>query len=225
MMFPVIMLKGVLYRLLLPLLSEVSEDRAAFQWRFGRVLTTLALFFMPLSVLAIPVVEWLVVPLFGPEYAGSVLPLQILLGHLFVSGASSIFATAVFSMGYQKSYTWSLTIACAVNLVAAAVLIPRYGAVGGAISVALAELIAPLLNLPVFLKVAKVTVWGRVAKIGFISLAGLITYFGMTRLLVVNALAAYGAEVLVLAVLLWVTGEISAERLRGIVDLVRRNRT
>lgn len=224
LLFPVLLLRGVLSRLALPILSEAAHDLATFEWRFGRIVSALALFFMPLVALAIPLIELLVVPVFGNAYSGSVLPLQVLFGHLFITGAGSIFGTALFALGYQKPYTWSLTIACALNLIAAYILIPSKGALGASVAVAIAEVTVVAITVPALLKLVSITVWGRVTQIGAISLAGLATYFALTRLLAVNALAALGAEVLLLAILLWVTGEISAERIRGIVDLVRRNR-
>ncbi len=225
LLFPVLILRGVLSRLTLPILSEAAGDPATFEWRFGRIVVALALFFMPLVALAIPAIELLVVPVFGSAYSGSVLPLQILFGHLFVTGAGSIFGTALFALGYQKAYTWSLTIACALNLVAAYVLIPSSGALGASVAVAIAELTVVVITVPALLKIVRIAVWGRVTRIGAISLAGLATYFALTRLFAVNALVALGAEMLVLALLLWITGEISAERVRGIVDLVRRKST
>ena len=222
LLFPMTLLKGLLYRLMLPILSEVSTEPERFEWRFGRILTALSLFFMPVVALAIPAIELLVVPVFGSEYSGSVRPLQILFGHLFITGAGSVFGTALFSLGFQKAYAWSITVAFVVNLVVAAILIPRMGALGAAWAVVAAELTAVAITIPAFRKVAKITVWGRVGRIALICLAALAVYFVLTRGLGVNAFAAFGLEVIALTALLWLGGELSRERLQGIVDLVRK---
>ena len=224
LLFPMLMVRGLLSRLALPILSEAADDPAKFEWRLGRILITLALFFMPVTALAIPAIEILVVPVFGPAYAESVRPLQVLFGHLFFTGVGSIFGTALFSLGYQKTYTWSITIACALNLVAASLLIPRWGAMGASFSVAAAELTTVAITLPALLSVVRIKVWGRMARIMLISLAGFVIYYVLTRGMAVHAIAAFAAELLSLTVLLWVSGEISGEQLRGILDLVRRRR-
>ncbi len=217
-----VLLKGILYRLLLPLLSEMSTDLDRFSGRLERLIPLLALVFAPLAALGIPLCEILIVPLFGPEYLPAERVAQISLSHFFVSGFGSIFGTALFAMGYQKNYTWSITAACAVSLIFGALLIPTMGAEGAAWAMVAAELTALIITVPPALRLFKLEVGSRLSRILLASVGGLAGYYGLVYGLGLHPGAGIGALCVLCGAGLWVGGEVSPERITGIIKLIRR---
>ncbi len=214
---PVLLFKGIIYRLLLPLLSEAGTDRAAFTARLERVIPVFALLFMPLSALGIPAIGIVLVPFFGAEYAGAVLPLQILLSHVFITGVGSICGSALFALGFQRAYTVSLTVACVVAIGSGWLLIPPYGAVGAAWSAWLAEMVSLAILLPAFLRQLRPRVVPRLLRIGLSSAAGPGLFYLLRPLL--PDLLSFTAALLAILLGLWLTGEISRERLQALRSL------
>lgn len=222
LILPMVLVKGILYRLILPLLAEVSHDRTAFTGRIEKLITALCLFFMPVVALAIPACELLLVPIFGTEYAGAVVASQISLSHLFFTGMGSIFGTALFALGYQKTYTLSLTIGCVICLGLGSWLIPILGANGAAWATVAAESVAVLVTIPPFLKHARPKVGQKVVRIGLGSLAGLAVYYALVRGFDVNPWLGYAAAVLGIGLGIWASGELSPKRASSVISMLRR---
>lgn len=217
----VLTVKGILYRLLLPILSEVGDNRAEFVSRLERLFPAYGLIFMPAMAAAIPLTELMIVPIFSAEYAGSVLPLQILFSQIFITGAGSITASALFALGYQRTYTISLTAGCAASLLFGFLLIPSLGAVGAAWSAWAAEITVFAITLPVFLLTVQPRIWRRLSAVAVSSLAGLAVYFTLTHLTETGGWAALALGLAVILILLGVFREISPARLRTAMTLLK----
>jgi O-antigen/teichoic acid export membrane protein len=222
LILPMVLIKGILYRLILPLLSEVSHDRTAFTGRVEKFIAALCLFFMPAVALAMPACELLLVPIFGPEYAGAVRPSQISLSHLFVTGMGSIFGTALFALGYQRTYTISLTVGCAVCLGLGSALIPVLGADGASWATVAAECSAVLVTLPPFLQLCRPKVGRRIVRIALGSMAGAAIYYALVRGFDVNPWLGFAAAAAGVAAGVWASGELSAKRSGSVLSLLQR---
>jgi O-antigen/teichoic acid export membrane protein len=227
LMMPVLVVKGTLYRLLLPILSETGTNREAMVYRLERVLPSLALIFMPSSVLLIVAAEVLIVPVFGQAYAGAVRPFQISVGALFFSGMASAFGTTLVAAGDARTPTIGLTVGTALSLALCWLLIPRHGAVGAAWAAIVGDVASCLYALPAFLRRWRPAVLGRVLRIASSSLAGLLAFCGL-RAASDNwmaKVAAMLAAIVVTAIGLWMSREISRERLESLLNLIRKTPT
>ncbi len=222
LMIPLLMLKGVLYRLLLPILSDVARDRAALNAGLERILPALALIFAPLAALAIPAAEVFVVAIFGAEYAGAIRPFQITVSYFFLTGMSSAFGVALLAAGDARTPTVGLTIGCAASIGLSFIWIPAYGAIGAAWAAWVAEIIANLYTLPKFLQLARPRVTRRLLGIAISSLAGTVVYYVLTIAAGAVTGLAFAIAALVILIGLWTTREISSARLRVVVEMVKR---
>jgi O-antigen/teichoic acid export membrane protein len=222
LLMPLLIFRGIVHRVLLPLISEVGHDRAALTARLERVFPALALLFMPLTVLTVPVVQVLLVPLFGVEYAGAVLPLQITVAHFFFSGAGALIGMSLLVQGDARTPAVGLTVGCACSLLLSVLLIPAWGAIGAAWGTLVGELVAVFYPLPRFLKTLRPRVLPRVFRIAAVSLAGLALFYVSSRTLAIPGIAALTIELVVILFGLRLTGEISPERLQTVRALFRR---
>ena len=222
LLMPVLIFRGIIHRVLLPLVSEVGQDRAALTARLERVFPALALLFMPLTALTVPVVQLLLVPLFGTDYAGAVRPLQITVAHFFFSGTGALIGTSLLVNGDARTPALGLTVGCAGSLLLSVLLIPSWGAVGAACATLFGELIAVFYPLPRFLKILRPKVVPRVLRIAAVSLLGLALFYLSLRTLAMPELAALAIELIVILIGLRLAGEISPERLQTALALFRR---
>ena len=137
----ILTLKGILYRLLIPLLSEVAHDHDRLIKRLEIVIPLFAQITVPIAVAAILVANPVLEMVFGAAYSPAIWPFRILTGYIIFTGVGSIFGTTLFATGRQRQYSLSITVGSLANLVLCFVLIPLLGAVGAAVSSATAEMV------------------------------------------------------------------------------------
>lgn len=222
LLMPVFIAKGILQRLLLPIVSEVAEDQATFTGRLERAIPALTLLFAPVAGLGIPAAEIFIVPILGSDYAGAILPLQISLSHFIITGSGSLYGTALLAAGDQKTPTWGLTIGCAVGVGMSLLLIPAHGAVGAAWSVLIAALVSVLFPLPFFLRRWQPKIGWRLLCIISSSAAGTAGFYLLTSYLSLSDLIALGASAVIILIGLWLSGEISRSKIETLISLFRR---
>ena len=87
------------------------------------------------TLLAKPIIELV----YGAQYAGSVLPFQLLIWNVAVLYVDLIFPQLLNAANRQKLYAAAVTVGAAVNMLFNFLLIPRYGMIGAAIATILAE--------------------------------------------------------------------------------------
>lgn len=222
LLMPLFIVKGILYRLLLPIVSEVAYDHTAFTARLQRALPALTLIFAPLAALGIPAAEVLIVPIFGPDYSGTILPLQIGLSHFVVTGAGSMYGTALLAAGDQRTPAWGLTVGCAAGVGLSILLIPSYGALGAAWSAFVAAIISTSIPFPVFLRRWRLAIGRRIVGITLSSLAGLVGFYVLVHNVTIPAIAALGVSAAIILVGLWFSGEISRTKLDILISMFKK---
>jgi len=220
LIMPILIFKGILYRVFLPLISESAADREVFTERLEKIFPALSLIFMPMAALGIPAVQVLLVPLFGAEYAGAVLPLQIILSHLIFTGMGSLFGTALLAAGDTRTPMIGLTVGCVISLGCSILLIPHYGAVGAAWGTWLGEVISCGYALVKFVTVFRPRIYGRMLRIAAASLASTAAFYMLN--IFFSLPGGYGLIIsaVVLIAALRVIGEISPDRLRAWRSLI-----
>jgi len=137
----ILTLKGILYRLLIPLLSEVAHDHDRLIKRLEIVIPLLAQITVPIAVAAILVADPVLEMVFGTAYSPAIGPFRILTGYIIFTGVGSIFGTTLFATGRQRQYSLSIAVGSLTNLLLCFALIPLLGAVGAAVSSATAEIV------------------------------------------------------------------------------------
>ena len=222
LMMPILVFRGVLYRVMLPLVSEAALDREKFTNRLEKLFPALALVFMPSVAFAIPAAEVLVVPLFGPEYAGAVLPFQITVSVLFLTGMGALFGTSVLATGDARTPTIGLTWGCIVGLGFAAVTVRHYGATGAAWATFVGELVSNAYVIPRFLKLSHPKILGRLLRIAASSVSGTAGYYVLKYAPPVPAAISLALELVIIAAGLWIAGEITPSRLRAMRSLLQK---
>ncbi|MFH1010839.1 MAG: flippase [bacterium] len=215
-------LKAIVYRLLLPLLSEVVEDRERLTKRLETVIPFLAQMSI-LGATAIILVADPIVPLvFGNAFSPAITPLRILTGYLILTGVGSIFGTVLFAMGHQREYSLSITVGSLANVLLGFSLIPSYGAIGAAVSSAIAEILVLCVSFvyfrrylrPVFLMSVLHVLAAASAMVVAYSFAPLDGSWAFAGKLLISIVAA-------LAVL-WLTGELTRSKTEILRQLIRR---
>jgi O-antigen/teichoic acid export membrane protein len=218
---PLILLKGVIYRILIPLIAEVVHNPITLQTRLERLLPNLNLLFMPATTLGIIFADVLLVPVFGADYSGSIVPVQIVLSDFFISGAGSLIGTTVFAAGNARTFTVGLTLGTIISIVSAILFVPKYGATGAAIGFFVGSQIATFYSLPAFLQLCRPDIMDRTVRVAVPCLIALIAHFLLTKLGNVDTqLSALVATGLIIAGLS-ATGELSRQRMDALTGMFR----
>ncbi|MGH8224573.1 MAG: flippase [Gammaproteobacteria bacterium] len=100
---------------------------------------------LPLAILLIVAAWWLLYYLFGASFTPAVRPLQILAGSQLVVVAIGSVGTILNMAGQERRSMIGLSIAVALNIVLNAILIPRLGPEGAAISTGTSLVVAQAL--------------------------------------------------------------------------------
>lgn len=95
---------------------------------------------------------------YGPDYANSILPLQILSWAIVVGFFNAGYAFPLMAWGKQKRYMKIVGVAAVINTVLNFLLIPRYSLLGASIATVSAELIVFFGAYTEFQKIVKISV-------------------------------------------------------------------
>lgn len=219
---PALLIKGVVARLMLPLMSDVGRDPNATRYRLEQVLPPLFLLFTVVAAAGIQLVDVIIVPVFGIQYQAAILPTQIAFSHLFITGAGFIFTTVLVASGNPRSATVALTIGCVASVVSSILLIPRLGAIGAAWSAWLGEVFVVIYTFASLFRRCPFRIGFRIPRIIAVSVLSTVLYFVLTRVFsfdsIVSLLFAWAA----LTMGLVLAGELNRSRVQAAYDLIRK---
>jgi O-antigen/teichoic acid export membrane protein len=212
-------MKAIVYRLLIPILSEAAQDKERLTRRLETVIPLLALAAIPGATAVILIADPLIQMIFGDVFSPAITPFRILAGYLIFTGVGSIFGATLFATGRQREYSLSITVGSVTNLVLCFVLIPFFGAVGAAVSSAVAEIVVLAVSFRYFrthlrpafgLSIVRTVAASAAMVVAFVAvpLGGTWAFAG--KLFV-------GAAVAV--AVLWVTGELNPARIESLRSL------
>lgn len=132
----------------MPVFAKMNRDNhAELKALFRKLVGYNALFFVAVAIAIIVTAPFIIPLLFGIEYSGSILPLQILTGYLLVFTLSVFFNQFLDYQGYARKRAINLVLSLLVNFILNLFLIPKYGAVGAAISTSVSYIPYLLLNM------------------------------------------------------------------------------
>ena len=129
---------------LLPRTSYYVEQgmMAEFRAICSKALRFVWILAVPLGLFFVLYAKECVLILSGPEYAASVLPMQILMPTLLFIGIGNIFGVQMLvPLGKEKTILISEAVSAAVNVTVNSLLIPKYGVLGAAVGTLIAELL------------------------------------------------------------------------------------
>jgi O-antigen/teichoic acid export membrane protein len=117
------------------LLPQVTRLKGRIQtWRFIRILLGLAVAISSVMLALIPFAGTLVPLVFGSRFAGATPIFQILLVNYALQLYSLPFATLILARGRSQLLAYQTALQLVLGLVCNSQLIPRYGAIGGAVT-------------------------------------------------------------------------------------------
>jgi O-antigen/teichoic acid export membrane protein len=220
----ILTLKGIIYRLLIPLLSEVAHDHDRLIKRLELVIPLLAQVTVPIAVISILVADPVLPMVFGKAYSPAVWPFRILAAYIVFTGFGSIFGTALFATGHQRQYSLSITVGSVANLLLCFVLIPLLGAIGAAVSSAAAEIVVLVVSFLYFRRGFRPVVFRSIVH-ALIAGAAMAAVYCVTPL---NGDYAFAGKSLVgggvFIVVLWIFGELNSAKMGMLRQLFRLSR-
>jgi len=129
------LIPGALLGVLLPGLTYAqSIDPARFNAMFRDAIRYLAMLTLPICLLGIPLAPIIIRLLYGSEYSGAVIVLQILLVAVVFAVLGQASRAALLGMESQSWLLKTGLVAALVSIGLDLLLIPRYGAIGAAIA-------------------------------------------------------------------------------------------
>lgn len=202
---------GVAYTMsLIPTFTVARDDRAAAQRAVDNGMGQALLGALPVTVGGLLVAPALVHLLFGPSYAPSARPLQILLLLVPVSLVRNVWQAVLVAYNRQDLMLRTVAWAAAVNVVLNVALIPRYGMVGAAVATVVTEGIRTWLSARYAKGLSLAMPAGtRFARIGVAAVGMAAVTWGA---LAAPVLVTVGVSAATYVLLLVVTGAV---RLRG----------
>lgn len=217
----ILTLKGILYRLLIPLLSEVAHDHDRLIKRLEIVIPLLAQITIPIAVAAILVADPVLEMVFGTAYSPAIWPFRILTGYIIFTGVGSIFGTTLFATGRQREFSLSITVGSLANLALCFVLIPLLGALGAAVSSAAAEMIVLTVSFLYFRRHFRPIFFPSLMH-ALIAGTAMAVAYSATPL---EGSYAFAGKLLVgtvaFSMVLWAFGELSSSRIEALRRLFR----
>ncbi|HEY0979833.1 MAG TPA: flippase [Candidatus Paceibacterota bacterium] len=164
---------------LFPLLSKNEADNSKMVNIFERVLVLLCAAAIPLAIGGFLLSTELMSFLFGSEYGVGGLTLGILMISLLASFPNTILINVIFSKNLQRAFIAATAWGVLVNIILNFLLIPRYGAIGAALSLTITQLLIMTIN---WQKLKKIIPFSVIPKIGILLLSSLIMALGIVAL-------------------------------------------
>ncbi|UCF71515.1 MAG: flippase [candidate division WOR-3 bacterium] len=131
---------GIYGMVYLPALTKrIRVSKSAAKALVNRSFKILLSFSVPITVGGILLSSHIIKFIFGEQYLEAIVPFQILLIAVLIIFTSVVFSYAMISLGKQKQLAIYSTLAAVFNVGLNFLVIPRYGAVGAAITTVISE--------------------------------------------------------------------------------------
>jgi O-antigen/teichoic acid export membrane protein len=125
-----------------------AESRTKATWQKTASAARISTFVTLLIALVIGLASiWAVPVLFGKEFSPAVPVVQMLLLAVVVGNPGSVAGASLSARGHPELRSYSLLIACVINVVAVLLLVPALGAMGAAISTLTGNVVSSTLNI------------------------------------------------------------------------------
>ncbi len=142
-----LLVAGPLTAAAFPVWSRLKPGDSEFRLVFGGVVRALGFLGAPVAVFLAIESGPILSALFGPDFSESASPLTLLAPIVLLSFIASPFLAALLGRNRERSYAAIMAAGVAVNLIAAFLLIPSFGARGAAVATLTTEAAVLLLAL------------------------------------------------------------------------------
>lgn len=135
---------------MMPRLSSLlSEDRTEeFDEKVGQSFNLVFMFSFPLIAGCVILAPQLISILAGDSYDGAVLPMRLIMPLILLVGLAQIWVLQVLvPLKEDKVITWAAFFAAVATILADFILVPRFGAIGSAIVLVVAEVVNDSISL------------------------------------------------------------------------------
>ncbi len=168
-----------------PLMTKSEDDSAASTRVFEKVMLTVLSIGFPIAIgglmLCLPLMRFI----FGAAYAPGAIVLGILMISIVVDFPNLILSNAIFVKNLQKKFIIATGLGVIVNVLLNLYLIPRYGAVGAAISTIVSQLFITAINWQMLKRFFMFSVTPKLGRVIF------ATFVMSTVIFACNAIGVY----------------------------------
>ena len=172
-----------------PILSKNESDDGRLANIFEKIMTIVFAIGIPLAIGGFLLSTKIMFFVFGHEYVSGGLTLGILMISILASFPNIILTNVIFSKNLQRTFIAATSFGVLANIVLNLLLIPKYGALGAAISVTATQLLIMVIN---WQKLKKIIPFSIIPKIGRLVISCLI------MALVILILNTLGVHILII---------------------------
>jgi O-antigen/teichoic acid export membrane protein len=177
-----------------PLMSKSEGDLVASARIFEKIMTTILAIGFPIAIGGLLLSQPLMATIFGPSYRAGGVVLGILMLSVFADFPNLILSNVIFVKNLQKKFIIATAVGVVVNVLFNLYLIPRYGAVGAAISTGVCQFFIMAINWQMLKRYFTFSVVPKLDNIVFASFVMAIIVFAC------NVSGVYFAITVVLAI-------------------------
>lgn len=212
---------------LLPALASLHGAGAheEFATVYGTALRWVALVGAPIAMLVTALAPGLVLLLYGADYAPAAWILSVFAWVAVLGAMRKVAWAALRASGDRRATLVAMGVSAAINVVAAALLIPRYGTAGAVVANTLAQVVASLWGFVAVRRACRcplpVNALLSIAGAAFIALAATLAMVG-SEVDLVHLLAAGAAGMVVYVFVAGVAGELGPREWRAMAHGLRR---
>jgi O-antigen/teichoic acid export membrane protein len=185
---------GFIAASLFPILSKYESDTERLGYIFEKVIMVILAIGIPVTIGGIFFSKEIILLVLGTTYIAVVPVLSVLMVSILASFPNIILTNVIFSKNLQKIFITATAFGVLVNILLNLWLIPKYGAVGAALSTTIAELIIMGTN---WKRLKKFIPFSVIPKLGKIGIATLIMAGGI---LILNMIGIHFIITIVIAI-------------------------
>lgn len=154
-----------------PILSKNENDVEKLGNIFGKVMTIILAIGIPVTIGGIIFSKQITLLVLGQQYIATAPVFAVLMVSILASFPNIFLINLIFSKNLQRLFIWATSFGVFLNIFLNFFLIPKYGALGAAISTTIAELVIMSTN---WSKLKKFIPFSVIPKLGKICIASVI---------------------------------------------------
>lgn len=201
-----------------PLMSKSDSDSIASTRIFEKIMTIVLGIGFPITIGGLLLSKSLMIIIFGASYAGGALVLAILMLGVLADFPNIILSNAIFVKNLQKKFVIATAVGVIINVLMNLYLIPRYGAIGAAISTVISQLFIMGINWYMLKRFFSFSIVPKLLKIGLATIAMTIVIVACMALGIYSLLTIIIAAMAYSAMLYFLQEPMLAETLAMISD-------
>ncbi|MCX6755649.1 MAG: flippase [Candidatus Nomurabacteria bacterium] len=156
---------------LFPILSRNENDNNKLGYIFEKIMTIILALGIPITIIGVFFSKEIILLIVGPAYIAGASVLGVLMISILASFPNIFLTNLIFSKNLQKIFITATISGVLLNILLNFWLIPKYGALGAAISTTIAELLIMVTN---WKRLKKIIPFSVIPKLGKIALSNMV---------------------------------------------------